>query len=803
MDRLILDLRFALRQLARSPGFTAAAVLVLGVGIGGSTAIFGAVDNILFRPLDLPDSDRLVWLCEDHPRETCFGVSPPNAEAWAERAETLDAVGLGRGTSFRMATADGTQGVYGGLATPGLFRALAVSPARGRLLRDEDMLPLGAGRVAVVSHGFWQTELGGSELPGATLTLNGEPYAVVGVLPEGVDVPHLEGVRVWTPLQFDPSAEEFRDWRGFHGYGRLAAAASVMDAESELGRIQASLAETYPESVRGWGARVTTMKDRLVGPARPLLLLFLGAVALVLLIVSVNLAGLLLARATTRERELAVRVALGADRAVVARQLAVEAGMLAVLGAVAGAVVALWTTDAFVALAPSDVPRIDEVGVDLRVLAFAVAVSFGSATLFGLAPVLRLRSFNAAAALKDARGGGRGRRETRLRRALVVTELSLALVLVLSAGLLLRSFGTLAAWDPGFEYDRLFTFQLYPYQAGYEDEALAAFYRGARERFEAIPGVEVVGSASAGPLFGGSDGATPFLVVGQPEPPLQDAPRVRWYDAGPGYFPTLGVEIMEGRNIREDDRYGSTPVALVNQTMAREHWPAGSPVGALLVLPQWTTQVEVVGVVPDFRPFLPEEAVEPAIYVSNRQYLRGASFFLLRIAGDGDPTEVAAVVRSAVTELEPQISPVSMMTLEERLAGRLRGPRFNALLVALFAIIALVLGAAGIYGVMAYAVALRSREIGIRMALGAARQEVLRSILSEGLRLTAAGLVFGLAGAVFFIRLLRGLLHGVSAADPWTFIGTIVVLGLAALAATVMPALRASRTDPVQALRSE
>lgn len=803
MDRLLMDLRFALRQMARAPGFTAMAVLVLGLGIGTSTAIFGVVDNILLRPLDLPDSDRVVWLCEEHEQTGCIPVTPGNAADWGERAESFEAIGVGRGWSFRMRQDGESVGVRSGLATPGLFRTLGAHAVRGRLLQRDDMLPEGDARSVVVSHGFWQSQLGADpDVVGSTMILDDDAYTVIGVLAAGVEVPRLDWVDVWAPLHIAPRGEEGRGWHGFRGYGRLADGVSVAEAEAELNRIHADLAEVHPETAEGWSVRVRTMKDVIVGGTRPLLVLFLGAVIVVLLIVSVNLASFLLARATNRARELAVRSALGADRPALVRQLLVEAGLLGLLGGAAGIIAALWATEAFVALAPAGVPRIDEVAVDGRILAFGLAVTLLSAFIFGLAPATRVRTFNLTETLKDARSGTVDRRSSRLRRALVVTELALALALVLSAGLLLRSFGTLVAWDPGFEIEEVLTFQVFPPSSRYpDDEARIAFYRNARERLAAIPGVESVGSASAGPLFGGSDGTVPFQVAGRPAVAIQDAPRARWYDVGAGYFPTLGVPIVEGRNLQETDDLGSTSVVLINEALARRHWPDASPLGARLRAPDLGLEATVVGVVPSFRPFNPEEPPAPALYLSNRQMVRGATHYVLRT--DGDPTNVFPAVRRVVAGLDPEVEPVRLATLESSLAGQLVGPRFNLLLVGLFAVVALILGATGVYGVIAYAVALRTREIGIRMALGAARRDVLRSVLGDGLRLVGAGLLVGALVALVFTRLLQGVIVGVEPTDPLAVIGTGLVLGATGLTAALVPAVRAARTDPVEAIRSE
>ena len=448
-------------------------------------------------------------------------------------------------------------------------------------------------------------------------------------------------------------------------------------------------------------------------------------------------------------------------------------------------------------------PRIHEVAIDGRVLGFALAITFLSALVFGLAPTSRVRAFDLTEALRDGRGGTADRRSSRLRKALVVTELALALALVLSAGLLLRSFNTLVAWDPGFEYRQLLTFQIYPPQTRFPDEeSLVSFYRDVKDRLEAVPGVTAVGSASAGPLFGGDDGTTPFLVGGGPEHTIQSAPRARWFDVGPGYFRTLGLPLIEGRHLEESDGLASSPVALVNETLARRFWPEDeSPVGERLYLPPWETSVTVVGVVRSMQPLQPDQGPEPAIYLANRQQPRWASYFVVRTAGD--PEAAIPAVRSLVDGLDPDIEPIRLASLEANLGDELVGPRFNMLLVGLFALVALILGATGVYGVIAYAVAVRTREIGIRMALGADHADVLRSILRDGLELVALGLAAGVLVSLLFTRLLRGVIVGVQPTDPVAIAGTVLVLAATALTAALIPALRAARTDPVEAIRTE
>jgi predicted permease len=424
-----------------------------------------------------------------------------------------------------------------------------------------------------------------------------------------------------------------------------------------------------------------------------------------------------------------------------------------------------------------------------------------SAIGFGLAPAIRVRRMRLHDALKTGRTITSDRRGQRVRATLVITEIALALTLVLSASLLLRSFATLAAFNPGFPLERLLTFQVYPPMSRYDSpERRADFYTRASQAVAAIPGVLSVGTASSAPLLGGGDGLTPFLVNGRPPVPVQDAPLVEWYDAGPGFFPTLGVPIVQGRNLSENDRPGTTTTALVNQTMAARHWPDGSAVGARLSLPQWDTEVEIVGVVPDLVAFR-SKAAEPAVYVSNLQRPRGASFFVVRTTEN--PTAIAADVRAALTRLDPDVEPYYLTSMEELLRAQLVAPRFSLLLIAFFATVALILCTAGLYAVIAYTVAARTREFGIRMALGAQPADVLRGVLADGGRLLATGVLLGLLGAFYFTRLMRGLIEGVTTTDPLAVILSVLILSLVGAAALLAPAMRAGRTDPVTVLREE
>jgi len=535
MEGLRTNIRLALRLLARRPTFTAIVILVTSLGIGTSTAVFTVVDHVLFRPLDLPDSERLVAVCQTHPQgQQWCGASPTNAHDWEARSRTLAAIGIGRAENAAFRTGLGARNITIGIATAGFLQALGVRPDLGRLLVSDDVPPHGPGNVAVLTYEFWHSEFGADPgILGQTLTLEEQPYEIVGVLPEGTKVPRLDFAQAWLPLPFDPADESRRDWRGFRAWGRLAQGVRLEEAQRELEAIQRSLVDAHPEVLAGSGIEVRRMREYLVANARTTLLVFAGAVFVVLLIVSVNVASLQLAGATSRNREFVVRAALGATRSSLAKQLLVESGVLAALGGLGGIAVGFWATSTFLHLAPPGIPRIDEVQMDARILTFALVATGVAGIVFGLAPLARLWRINVASRLRESHRQTGGSGTQRARRVLVVVQLALAMMLLVGAGLLFRSFAGLLAWRPGFETAHVLTFQVFPGTGRHPDrDQLLGLYRQVETELAAIPGVRAVGTTSAGPLFGGGDGTTPFHIEGRPVLTLDEAPTVAWYAIG-------------------------------------------------------------------------------------------------------------------------------------------------------------------------------------------------------------------------------------------------------------------------------
>ena len=811
MSTLASDLRHGLRSLARARGYTAVVVGVLAIGVGASTATFTVVDHILFRPLALPGSERLVTLCETHEKTTWCGISPVNAAEWAAGSRKLQALGVARSGSATLRGSDGrSRGVAGGIATPGFFRALGIGAQAGRLLADEDQPPRGEGRAVLVSAEFWRSTLDADPaVIGRTLLLDDQRHTVVGVLPEGAFVPRLDWVQVWRPLPFDPRDEENRDWRGFVAAGRLAPGATLAEAQAELTALRDASERTHPEPLRDWGVRVRGMREYLTADVRPTMLLFLAAVGLLLLVVCASLSNVLIARLAARRNELAVRAALGASRAALARGLLAESALASAIGGALGLLVAAGAVRLFVAMAPPGVPRLDEVAVDRRAFAFCFAAALAvQLVVAGAAGLQRRRA--ALAAVGRSRGGGDGALVgVRLRRALVAGEVALSVVLVVGSGLLLRSFANLARWDPGFPTERLLLFQAYLSQERYTGaDELRGVYRRLEAALAAVPGVRAVGTGSAGPVFGG-DGAVAVLAGDADS--IEHAPTASWYDVGPTYFSTLGLPVVAGRAFTERDDAGGAAGVVVNETLARGLRHDGKVIGLRVALPELPVDVldassrgfrgEILGVVADVPSFEAGRPPEAAIYLPNRQRPRWGTYFLVRTRGD--PTALAPAVAQALAGVDPDVAPSNLGSLEDEVALRLKRPRFSLGVVGAFALVALLLGMTGVYGVVAYTVSLRRRELGLRVALGAHPGALLRGVLADGLRMVAAGALLGVVGALLATRLLRELLFGVMPADPLAFGGTALLVVASALLACAAPALRASRVDPNTVLRAD
>jgi predicted permease len=802
MSNVLSEFRYALRGLRARPSFSVTAVLTLAIGIGLTTAMFSVVDGIVLRPLPFPNADRLVTICTNYPGSSSdwCSISPPNVSDIAARSRTIEAIGLGRGWSYHLKTASGTTVIPAGIATPGMFRALGIRAERGRVLEDADML----GResdVAVVSDELWRTQFGADpDIVGRSISLDGHSVVIVGVLDSALALPNLSYVKLWRTLDFRPTDEKNREWAGFIAYGRLRAGVSMDQARADLMGISLQLRREHFAKTAGWGLSMESRQDLVVGHVRSVLLVFLAAVFFVLLIACANVANLLLARAGARKREMALRVALGADRPRIVRVLLVESFVVALAGALLGVAIAEWGTTAFQKFAPASIPRVRNVEVDLHALAFALLLAVGTTIAFGLAPALRASRVDLARAIREG-GRSASRKGSRMGAWLVVTELALALMLVSVAGVLTRSFADMSRWNPGFEREHLLTFSLFANMEKHSSRAsLAGFWNDVEAELRTIPGVLGVGSTSAGPLFGGGDGSVEVILAGKPTP---TGAAAEWFNVSPGYFNTLGVPILRGRDLDRQDSLGSLWPVLVNETFARRYWPGANPVGQRFAFKMGKTTNDgvIIGMVRDVPPITPGKPVDAAIYWSDRREPRGFSYFVVRTAVP--PASIMPTVRARLTALEPDLAPGNVYTMPELISDELTSPRFDMLLLMVFAIAALALAAVGAYGLLAYVVSGRTRELGIRLALGATPAEIIGSVLLEGVRLAVGGIALGAFGAVISSRVLRAMVAGVSDIDPITFaLGTCVLLIVAA-AACLAPARRAGAVDPVVTLSAE
>ncbi len=798
------DLRQALRSLASKPGFTITAVLALALGIGANTAIFSVVNAVLLRPLPFHKPQQLVVLSEEERvRGARDQTSADNFKDWRAQSRTLQGLAAWNYWGLAITGEGDPTEILTIRASADFFNVLGVQPALGRGFVPDEEQP-GRDRVVVLSHALWMQRFAGdARVVGRAVTLDDEPYTIVGVMPEGFRFPDDAAVGMWAPLVFKPFEVRTRNQRMFNVIGRLADGTTHAAAQAELDGIAARLATEHPRTNTGWGIVAEPAHEVATKNSRGTLVLLLGAVGFVLLIACANVGNLLLARAADREKEMAVRLALGAGRARLIRQLLTESALIALLGAGGGLVLALWGIDLVMALEPGHLPHWNEVRIDPAVLGFTAALALTTVALAGLLPALAATADALQGALKEGGKSTTGTRRRRLRDGLVVAEVALAIVLLVGAGLLIRSLGRVQSQDPGFKPDGLLAATIYLADNRYpEDHLQATFFASLLERARQLPGVTAIGAVTTLPMSPvGIDHDMPVFVEGREPAPNQE-PQADFRIASPGYFDAMGIPVVRGRVFTEHDHEQAPVVAVVNQVMADRFLdPARDAVGQRIRYGRGGEWIEIVGVVGQVRHRGLDSEPRPELYVSYRQLQYGSMTVVLRTAGD--PLTLAEPFKRALASIDAAQPISEMKTVAALVAGSMAQRRFNTLLFLVFAGLALALAGIGIYGVIAYTVSRRTREIGIRMALGARQRDVLRDVVGAGLRLAGWGTLIGLAGASVVTRALRGMLYGVSSADPVTFVLVPGTLLAVAVAACLVPARRASRVDPMTALKSE
>ena len=804
MEILIQDLRYTVRVLLKKPAFTAIVVLALAIGIGANTAIFSVVNAILLRPLPYKDFDRISMIWMDNPK---LGVTEDwhtyaNYVDYKEQNQVYEDMAAFNNRSFNLTGAGDPVRILGAWNTASLFSVLGVPPAAGRVFTEEEEEP-GKDLVVVLSNGLWRSRFGGDpNIIGQAISMNGVNRTVIGVMPAGFSFP-AKTTEVWVPLAISPQRKQDRNSISYQAVGRVKPGVTMAQASADMGAIAKRLDEQYSRS--NYGVNLVLLRDQETRSVKPALLVLLGAVAFVLLIACANVANLLLARAAIREKEIAIRVALGARRSRIIRQLLTESAVLGLAGGAAGLLIAVLGLKILVALSPGDIPRFDQAGIDGWVLVFTLVVSLLTGLIFGLVPSLQTSKPDLNNTLKEGgRGTTGGAGGIRVRNLLVVSEIALSLVLLVGAGLLIRSFIRLQQFDLGFNPDNLATMRIQLPGSKYREAAqVDAFYRQLLERIESVPGVQSVGAISA--LFlDDTPNSTNFSIEGRPVPTGADAIEVPFDSVSPGYFRTMGIQLQAGREFDQREVSGAPPVVIINETFARRFFPDEDPLGKRFVYGgpgpdnPWIT---IVGVVGDMRRTGFDRPVRPETFLPHSQAPSGVLTVVARTASN--PENLSGTLRSEVWAVDKDQSVFDLKTMDQTLSEMSSQRRFNMLLLGVFAALALTLAAVGIYGVMSYSVAQRTHEIGIRMALGARGTDVLGMVVKRGMVLVAAGIGVGLIGAIGLTRLMSSLLYGISATDPLTFVVIPFVLAAVALGACFVPARRATRVDPMIALRYE
>jgi putative ABC transport system permease protein len=808
MATLLQDLRYAIRLLGKSPAFTAIAVLTLALGIGANTAIFTVVNAVLLRPLGFRDPSRVVLVAEKSAYPT-LSTSYENYVDWRAQSHSFESLEATRGATIALTGAGEPERLNLRMATAPLFSLLGVNAILGRIfLAEEDRA--GGAPVAVLSYGLWRRRFGGSrDILGKSITLDSQPYTVIGVLPSGFEL--LQPADVFLP--FTPWAKTLPDDRNWHPgifvIGRLKEGISREQARTEMVGITKRLEEQYPIYNTGISADVVGLQEQLVKNVRPALLLLLGAVAAVLLIACVNVANLLLARAASRGREVAIRTSMGASRWRVTRQLITESLLLSLAGGALGLLFAWASLGPLLKISAASVPAVFAVSLDRWVLSFTLVVSILTGLLFGIVPALRTAKLDLRETLNESsRGSTSGPGHHRIRGALVAAEMALAMLLLVGSGLLLRSFSRLQDVPPGFQADHLLVADLLLSQGTYaKPEQRFEFFDRLVERAKSLPGVRSAGAASFLPVSGGG-GLLHFNISGRPPKSPHDYTAAGYRTITPNYFETLGMPLVQGRFFTAADTEKAPAVVVINAAMARTYFPGENPLGKRMQIgatPESDVPwMEVVGVVGDVRQGLDLDP-KAEMYLPYRQADQVLPVFQLSIVlrTAADPMLEASALRSALAEIDPNQPLVRVRTMEENMAATAAQPRFRTWLIGIFAALALVLAGVGVYGVMSYTVTQRTSEIGIRVTLGAQPEDVFRIVVGEGLRLALAGVGVGILAALALTRLLQGFLFGVSAYDPLTFGAVAMILTSVAVAASFFPARRATLVDPMVALRYE
>jgi putative ABC transport system permease protein len=812
LEDFVHDLRFGARMLRKNPGFAVTAVLTLALGIGANTTIFSVVNGVLLRQLPYGDPDRLVWADEYQPRMNDAAVIDPVYTTWSVNNQTFASLAaIGNAGPMNLTRAGVPEQIAGAAVTPNLVETLGVLPAIGRVFSEEEGRP-GAGRAAILTDGLWKRKFGAdANIVGKDVVLNQEAYTVVGVLPPGFKFPQRGySPEILTALQLAPKP----DWSAprvmlVQVIGRLKPGATMAQANADLATLSrqatAAMPAMFAPMRNGLQLRTVTLHDKLVGDVRPTLLMLLNAVGLVLLIACVNIANLQLARTTRRQKELAVRAAIGASRTRLLRQLLTEGGLIAAIGGVLGLGGAAAGVRLLQSYAPMNFLQGNNIAIDRSVLLFTLGITCLTIALFGAIPALRASKADVEAKLKEGRdtaSSGTGHR--RLRSALAVCELALAVVLVAGSALLIRSFVLLSNVDPGFDAHNVLTMTTILPPNKYGDATLRnAFFDEVLRKLSAMPGVRSAGLTTSLPLTNFTQ-MRMFTLEGQTDKPTDATAPVVVENVRPGYLETLRVPLLAGRTFDEQDTKSQTRVVIVNQAFVQKYLGKQQAVGKRLRFgPPGAPWETIVGVVGSVRRARLDREADPELYLPHGLGGMAETFAGFVVRTQSDPRVLVGAVRDLVLEVDPEQPVFGLTTMEQRIADAASGTRFNATLLGFFGFVALALAAVGVYGVIAYSVAERAHEIGIRVALGASRGDVAGMVMSQGMAMTAAGIALGLTGAAFATRFLAGLLYGIGPGDPLTLGGAAAMLGAVALAACYIPARRAMRVDPMVALRHE